>query len=154
MKIITMENKTPTIKQLKLQIIELDKQIADLKNKSNWLDIPELNISVEIEVHDKDKSWDDLGLKDRESELLTYEQTIWLANSKYAKTLKMDGSSLSDDFFIQQPFNLSRKNGFVARFFAVSDGAGLNCYRNPTGSYSSLGVRFCRDIKTKEKNGR
>ncbi len=87
---------------------------------SKWLDIPELKIFVEIEVHDKNKSWDELGLSKREKELLTVEQCIWLANSKYAKKLKMDGSSSSDDFFIQQPFNLSRKNGYVAGFYAGS----------------------------------
>ena len=77
------------------------KEIED--NQGEWLDVPELKISVEIEVHDKNKSFDSLGLKDREKELLTAEQCIWLANSKYAKKLKMDGSSSEDDFFIQQP---------------------------------------------------
>ncbi len=113
-------------------------------DESKWLKIPELKIEVEIEVHDKDKSWDELGLKDREKELLTAEQTIWLANSKYAKQLKMDGSSSSDDFFIQQPFDLSRKNGYVARFIADSGYAYLNCDRNSVNSYSNLGVRFVR----------
>ncbi len=118
---------------------------------SKWLDIPELKISVEIEVHDKDKSFDELGLKDREKELLTAEQCIWLANSKYAKKLKMDGSSSEDDFFIQQPFNLSRKNGYVARFCAVSYYANLVCDRYSGVSDSNLGVRFVRKkIKLKD----
>src|SRR4030042_2119304 len=131
------------------QIIEKDgikyeviKVISE--DKSKWLDIPELGISVEIEVHDKNKSWDDLCLKDREIELLTAEQTIWLANSKYAKQLKMGRSSSDDDFFIQQPFNLSRKNGHVARFYALSDYANLDCGRYSDNSYSTLGVRFVR----------
>lgn len=113
-------------------------------DESKWLDIKELGISVEINVHDKDKSWDELGLKDRESELLTAEQTIWLANSKYAKQLKMDGSSSSDDFFIQQPFDLSRKNGYVAGFCAGSGCAYLDCGWGSGGSVSTLGVRFVR----------
>ena len=113
-------------------------------SNEGWLDIPELKISVEIEVHDKNKSWDKLNLSKREKELLTVEQCIWLANSKYAKTLKMDGSSSEDDFFIQQPFNLNRKNGYVAWFYMNSDSADLVCRYYSDGSYSTLGVRFCR----------
>ena len=104
---------------------------------------------VEIEVHDKNKSWKDLGLKNKEYKLLTYDQCVKLANSKYAKQLKMDGSSSNDNFFIQQPFNISRKNGYVARFYAGSDYAGLNCGGNSDYSYSDLGVRFVRKIKGK-----
>ncbi len=119
---------------------------------SRWLDIPELKISVEIEVHDKNKSWDDLKLSDREKELLTYDQCIKIANiPKYAKILKMDGSSSSDDFFIQQPFDLNRKNNYVAWFFAGSDYAYLNCYWDSDGSNSTLGVRFVKKLKVKRK---
>ena len=113
-------------------------------SNEGWLDIPELKISVEIKVHDKNKSWGELKLSEREKELLTAEQCIWLANSKYAKTLKMDGSSSEDDFFIQQPFDLSRKNGYVAGFVAYSDCAYLGCVGYSVVSYSDLGVRFAR----------
>jgi len=121
------------------------KEIEDDPNK--WLNIPELKISVEIEVHDKNKSWDELNLSDREKELLTVEQCIWLANSKYAKKLKMDGSSDSDDFFIQQPFNLNRKNNYVAWFYADSGCADLYCDWYSDDSDSTLGVRFVRKKK-------
>ena len=132
-------------------IIEVDGVKYIKEDSKGWLDIPELKISVEIEVHDKNKSWDELGLKDREDELLTSEQCIWLANSKYAKTLKMDGSSTKDDFFIKQPFNLSRKNGYVAWFGADSYCAVLDCGMNSSYSYSDLGVRFIRRMKGKGK---
>jgi len=122
-------------------------------SNEGWLDIPELKISVEIEVHDKNKSWDKLNLSDREKELLTAEQCIWLANSKYAKTLKMDGSSSEDDFFIQQPFNLNRKNNYVAGFYAGSDYAYLVCDGGSSYAYSVLGVRFVRKKISEKKNG-
>ena len=130
-------------------IIEFDGEKYVREDSKRWLDIPELKISVEIEVHDKNKSWDELGLAKREKELLTVEQCIWLANSKYAKTLKMDGSSDSDDFFIQQPFDLNRENGYVAWFSANSDYADLYCYWDSGGSVSALGVRFVRKNKSK-----
>jgi len=132
------------------KIIEFDGERYVKQDSTGWLNIPELKISVEIEVHNKDKSWDDLGLSKREDELLTSEQCIWLANSKYAKQLKMDGSSSKDDFFIKQPFDLSRKNGYVARFFADSGCANLNCVRNSSYSGSGLGVRFVRSLKVKK----
>ncbi len=138
------------IKKITENIIEIDGERFVKENSKGWLDIPELKISVEIEVHDKDKSWDDLKLSEREKELLTAEQCIWLANSKYAEQLKMDGSSTKDDFFIQQPFDLSRKNGYVARFNVDSDFANLGCNRDSDYSYSMLGVRFVRKISKKE----
>jgi hypothetical protein len=140
----------PKIKKIDEKTIEINGERFVKQNSEGWLDIPELNISVEINVHDKNKSWDELNLKDREKELLTVEQCIFLANSKYAKELKMDGSS-SDDFFIQQPFNLNRKNGYVARFCADSGCAVLYCSRYSYYSYSFLGVRFVRQISKKIK---
>jgi len=122
----------------------------DISNEK-LLDIPELGLSVEIEVHDKGKSWDDLKLSEREEELLSVEQCIWLVNSKYAKQLKMDGSSRDDDFFIKQPFNLNKKNNYIARFYAVSDYAYLGCYWNSGDSGSDLGVRFARKKISKGK---
>jgi hypothetical protein len=139
----------PKIKKIDEKTIEINGERFVKQNSEGWLDIPELNISVEINVHDKNKSWDELNLKDREKELLTVEQCIFLANSKYAKELKMDGSS-SDDFFIQQPFNLNRKNGYVARFYADSGYAYLGWDWYSFDSNSTLGVRFVRQISGKK----
>jgi len=138
------------MKKISENIIEYNGKRYVAEDSNGWLNIPELKISVEIDVHDKDKSYDDLNLKDREDELLTYEEVIWLANSKYAKQLKMDGSSSKDDFFFKQPFDLSRKNGYVAGFFADSGYAGLDCYGDSSISYSYLGVRFVRRTKGKK----
>ena len=135
---------TNKIKQISENIIEVDGEKYIKEDSKGWLDIPDLNISVEIEVHDKGKSWKKLKLSEREKELLTAEQCIFLANSKYAKQLKMDGSSSKDDFFIQQPFNLSRESGYVAGFYAYSDCAYLYCGRYSSDSDSNLGVRFVR----------
>lgn len=139
------------LKKISDNIVEVDGERFIKEDSRGWLDIPELGISVEIEVHDKDKSWDKLELSKREKELLTSEQCIWLANSKYAKQLKMDGSSSKDDFFIKQPFDLNRKNGYVARFYVDSDYANLGCGWYSGDSGSSLGVRFAKKIKKKSK---
>ncbi len=136
-------------KKISENVVEIDGERYVKEDSKGWLDIPELKISVEVEVHDKNKSWDNLGLTDREKELLTVEQCIWLANSKYAKQLKMDGSSSDDDFFIQQPFDLNRKNGYVARCYVYSGYAYLYCYSDCDYSDSSLGVRFAKKIQKK-----
>ena len=138
-------------KKISDNVIEFEGERYIKQNSTGWLDIPELKISVEIEVHDKNKSYDNLGLKDREDELLTHEEVVWLANSKYAKQLKMDGSSSKDDFFFKQPFDLSRKNGYVAWFYTDSGFAYLYCGRYSSGSGSNLGVRFVRRKSKKSK---
>ena len=135
-------------KKISENVYEINGERYIKEDSKGWLDIPEEKISVEIEVHDKNKSWDKLGLKDREEELLTAEQCMVIANNpKYAKILKMDGSSTKDDFFIKQPYDLNRKNGLVARFFAFSDFVYLNCGMNSSNSDSVLGVRFVRPLK-------
>ena len=140
------------VKKISENIIEFEGNKDIKEDSKGWLDIPELNISVEIEVHNKNKSWNKLGLKDREKELLTYEQCIWLTNSKYSKTLKMDGSSTDDDFFIQQAFNLNRRNGYVARFYSYSGRSDLGFGGGADDSGWTLGVRFVRKKGKKVKN--
>ena len=142
---------TNKVKKISENIIEFNGERFVKENSNGWLDIPELRISVEIDVHDKNKSYDDLGLAEREDELLTYDEVIWLANSKYAKELKMDGSSVADDFFFKQPFDLNRKNGLVARFYADSDYAYLDCFEGSSDCDSGLGVRFVRRTKGGKK---
>lgn len=139
-------------KRISKNIVEIDGERFVREDSTTLIDIPELGISVEKEVHNKNESWNKLNLSERESELLTAEQCIWLANSKYAKQLRMDGSSSDDDFFIQQPFDLSRKNGYVARFYVYSVFAYLDCYRYSDYSDSSLGVRFAKKIQKEKKS--
>ena len=139
-------------KKISENIVEIDGKRFVREDSTAWIDIPELGISVEKEVHNKNESWDKLNLSEREKELLTAEQCIWLANSKYAKQLKMDGSSSNDDFFIQQPFDLSRKNGYVARFIVYSVYAYLYCSWGSDDSDSALGVRFAKKIQKEKKS--
>ena len=115
--------------------------------QTEWIKIPELKIEVERDVHDKNKSWNDLVLSNREDELLTAEECIWLANSKYAEQLKMNGISSYDDFFIKPPFELNKKKGYVAGFGADSGRSLLSCDGNPQFSVAYLGVRFVRRRK-------
>ncbi len=135
------------VKETESKLKELKQKLQEEKSKNNWLDVSDVlgkGYEVEIEVHDKDNSWDDLGLTYGDERLLTYDQCIKLANSKHSDILKMDGSSSKDDFFIDQPFELNKKKGYVAGFCAGSDFAYLYCSGYSWYSYSIRGVRFVR----------
>jgi len=139
-------------KKISENTIEVDGVLYDKRDSKGWLDVSDVlgeGYEVEIEVHDKNKSWDDLGLKYGDERLLNSEQVTKLANSKHAKILKMDGSSSEDDFFIDQPFEFNKEKGYVAWFYAYSDYVILGACRNSDGSNSNLGVRFVRKVSNK-----
>ena len=129
---------------------ELKEQLAKQVNTSEWLDVSDVlpNCEVELIVHDKNKSYDTLGLKDKEDQLLTVEQCIALANSKYASQLKMDGTSSYDDFFIKQPFNVNRAKGLVADFCSYGFRSYFDSYGGSYGAFDYRGVRFVRKKKS------
>jgi len=125
----------------------------EVKTENGWLFIPSINKEVEINVHDKNTSYDDNVKKygkDFESMLLTKaECELILKDPEVSKLLKMDGSSDNDDFFIKQYSDLSRRNGYVAGFYSDSNGSSLDSRINPDDSYSDRGIRFVRKISKK-----
>ena len=148
MKIQLIQDKITKKKQ---EIETLDKELKEQlakqsENSSEWLDVSDVlpNCEVELIVHDKNKSWDDLGLKDKEDQLLTVEQCIALANSKYASQLKMNGSSTQDDFFIKQPFNRNKEKGLVAGFYGVGFWSFFYSVGDSSYAFVFRGVRFVR----------
>ena len=150
----TIQTKISKKKQ-EIEVLEKElKEQLSKQNTSEWLDVSDVipNCEVELNVHDKNKSYDDLGLKNKEDQLLTVEQCIALANSKYAIQLKMDGSSSNDDFFIKQPFNRNREKGYVADFWGDRDGSYFGSFRDSSVAYDCRGVRFVRKkISAKRK---
>ena len=151
----TIQDKISKKKQ-EIEVLEkeLKEQLSKQLNTSEWLDVSDVipNCEVELNVHDKNKSYDDLGLRDKEDQLLTVEQCIALANSKYAIQLKMDGSSSNDDFFIKQPFNRNREKGYVAGFGGYWDRSYFYSYWDSSGANDCRGVRFVRKkISAKRK---
>ena len=141
----------------KVEVKKIDTNTVEIKgvrytkeDSFKWLDVSDVlgkGFEVEIEVHDKNKSWDELGLKYGDKRLLTAEQVSKLANSKHAKVLKMDGSSSEDDFFIDQPYKLNKKKGLVAYFYAYSGGLDLGAYGGSVYADLGRGVRFVRKVK-------
>ena len=127
---------------------QLKKQLKKENKKNDWIKIPELKIEVQTKIHHEDKTYVECE-KDlsKEESIPTYEQIQWLRNSKYKEQLNLDNSYE----FIQNPDNISKENGYVARFYANSGYANLGCNWDSSDSDSYLGVRFVRALKGGKK---
>jgi hypothetical protein len=147
------------INKMKKEIEELQEKLEKEFVKDGLLDVPELEIEVEIEVSYKGKSYNEIMVlpevqeKIKKGWRLLYtirpddyvNEVAFLENNEsYPKILKMDGSSTKDDFFVNQMYKRNLNNGYVARFCSGSVWSGLDCFGDPDGSNSDLGVRFCR----------
>jgi len=97
------------------------------------------NIEYEIETHNFNKTLKEIKIP-KGWRLWTAEECIKLFNS-YEKELNLTDCW----FFIKQPFN--KFGNYVARFYADSLWAFLDCYWYPSYRDGSLGVRFCRELK-------
>ena len=134
------------------KIVSLNLELENESNKSEWIKIPNTNYEITKNVLHKGKSYDKIiKLKKPEEELLTLKIIgIICEHPNLLKELKMDSSSTNDDFFFKQPFPQNEKKGYVARFYANSGYAGLNCDVYSVDSDSYLGVRFVRKLKVKK----
>lgn len=129
------------IEKKEKELKELKEQLKEETDKTEWLYISELKIEVQTKIHHKGKTYAECEKDLSKEELIpTYEQIQWLRNSKYKDQLNL----LDTWEFVQNPDNISKENGYVARFYAGSDYAVLYCYWDSDGSYSALGVRFVR----------
>jgi len=125
--------KEDKIKKLEKKKKEIEEQINNLKNNSEWVKIPNTDLEIELNVHHKNKSFDDLkeefGIDYLNEHLpnLKVVATI-LENEELTTKLKMNGSSTTDDFYFKQPFKRNEANQYVAYFFAGSVWSFLVCY--------------------------
>jgi len=140
------------IKEKESELSKLKDQLKKEQDTSEWIYIKELGIEIQTKIHHKNKSYDELveeyGKEYLEKNLPTYAQLQFLRNSKKY----MNKLGLEDTWeFVQQEDEISKKNGKVARFYANSDYADLDCCWYSGNSYSDLGVRFCKKLKGKKQ---
>ena len=129
------------IEKKEKELKKLKEQLKKETDKTKWLYISELKIEVQTKIHHKDKTYAECEKDLSKGESIpTYEQIQWLRNSKYRDLLNL----LDTWEFIQNPDNISKENNYVARFYAGSDYAYLDCGRGSGDSGSALGVRFVR----------
>lgn len=154
------KNKIKTqIEQKKKEIAELQGQLIDEQKDVVWIKIPNTDYEIEKEVHHKGESYDDLKKEFGEEYLEEHLPTLKLLaeifeHENLMKELKMDCSSTKDDFFFKQPIPKNRERGYVARFYAVSDYANLDCGEDSSYSDSYRGVRFVRKVKSGKKSSK
>ena len=144
------------MKTTEQKIMETEEKLKELKakkvleeNKSDWVKIPELGIEIQSKIHHKNKSYNKLveefGKEFLEENLPTYKQLQDLRNLEHNGKYKL---GLIDTWeFVKQEDEISKKNGYVARFIAYSDYCYLGCDWVYDYSGSDLGVRFVRGIK-------
>ena len=144
-----MKSTKEKIEKKESELKELKEKLKKEQDISEWIYIHELKIEVQTKIHHKNKNY-----KECENDLIkgesipTYEQIQWLRNSKYKDQLNLDDTWE----FVQNPDNISKENGYVARFYAYSGYADLDCGRYSGYSGSSLGVRFVRKKISRSSN--
>ncbi len=131
------------------ELKELKEKLKKEQDISEWIFIPELKIEIQTKIHHKNKIYSECEKDLGKGELIpTYEQIQWLRNSKYKDQLNLDDTWE----FVQNPDNISKKNGYVARFYAGSDYADLDCNGDSDNSFSNLGVRFVHKKISRSNN--
>ncbi len=134
------------------KIQSLNLELENESNKSDWIKIPELKIEIQTKIHHKGKSYNQLkeefGEEYLEKYLPTYNQLQTLRNLEHKGKYKL--GLIRSWEFVKQEDEISKENGYIARFYANSDYADLVCYENSSGSYSYLGVRFVRRTKVEK----
>ena len=122
----------------------------EIIGKFEWMKVKVLGKNIEImkEITHKGKSFEEIQKLIPEGCILpTYFELQELRNSD-----KIDELHLRDTWeFVENPDKIAKENGFVARFFANSGVADLYCDGVPRLSVAGLGVRFVRDINSKDK---
>ncbi len=148
-----MESTQQKIDKTKEKLKELENKLQKENDKSEWIKIPELGIEIQTKIHHKNKSYDELkeefGEEYLEKHLPTYNQLQTLRNLEHEGKYKL---GLIDTWeFVKQEDVISKKNGYVARFYVGSGCAGLDCGGYSSSSGSVLGVRFVRRTKGGKK---
>ena len=150
----SMKTTEQKIKDKEAEIKKLKIQLEEEKDKSEWIYIKELKIKVQTKINHKGKSYDKLkeefGEEYLEKHLPTYDELQKLRNLEHEGKYNL---GLIDSWeFVKQEDLISKKNGYVARFYAYSDYVDLNTVRYSSYSNSYLGVRFVsRNVKSNNK---
>jgi len=94
-------------------------------------------VEYELETHDFNKILSEIKIP-KGWRLLKPSEALML----------LELEPFDDWFFVEQPL---KNTTTVARFYANSDRAVLNCNWSPASHVTSLGVRFCRDVSAPQK---
>ena len=144
-------------KKLKEQIKKKEEELKELKaklreesEKDIWLEIPERGIKITTKLQFTGKTYSKILKEVDESEIADYKLLQELRNEGFKSNWEKY-KFLEDTWaFVPNPDEVSKANGYVARFSVGSDGAGLGCGWDSGGSDSALGVFLVKKLKTNE----
>ena len=140
--------------KLQNQIAKKEEELKDLKAKLNeenlkdiWLEIPERGIKITNKLQFTGKTYPEILKEVDEREIADYRLLQELRNEGFKSNWDKYGFLKDTWAFVPNQDEVSKANGYVARFVVDSDYAGLGCYRGSDGSSSSLGVFLVKKIK-------
>lgn len=143
---IDNEIETTEKKLKKLKVKKLEES-----QKKDWLDIPEKGISILTKLQFKGKTYPEILKEVNESEIADYTLLQELRNAGFKSKWKKYSFLKDFSAFVPNPDEISKSNDYVARFYADSGDAVLNCYGDSRGSYSVRGVFLIRKLKNGKK---
>jgi hypothetical protein len=115
------------VSKLDKQIEDTEKKLKELKakkleeeSKELYLEIPEKGIAITTKLQFKDKSYKEIVKEVGEENLPTFELLKDLRNEGFKSGWKKYGFLKEFRAFVQTPDEVSKSNGYVARFGANS----------------------------------
>ncbi len=132
------------------ELKELHTKLKEENLKNIWLEIPERGIKITTKLQYTGKTYPEILKEVNENEIADYNLLQELRNEGFKSNWKKYGFLKDTWAFVPNPDEVSKSNGYVARFDVDSDCANLYCYRNSDDSYSSLGVFLVKKLKTNE----
>ncbi len=140
--------------KLQKQIETKEKELKNLKAKQKeenekdiWLEIPERGIKITNKLQFTGKTYSEILNEVNESEIADYQLLQELRNEGF-KSNWDKYEFLKDTWaFVPDPDEVSKANGYVARFVVDSDCADLYCGRDSDDSDPALGVFLVKKIK-------
>ena len=143
-----MENK------LQKQIEKKEKELKGLKEKLReenekdiWLEILEKGIKITNKLQFTGKTYPEILKEVDEGEIADYNLLQELRNEGFKSNWEKYGFLKDTWAFVPNPDEVSKANGYVARFYVDSGYAYLDCNRDSDYSYSTLGVFLVKKLK-------
>lgn len=139
---------------LQKQIETTEKKLKDLKEKQReenekdiWIEIPEKGIKITNKIQFTGKTYPEILKEVDESEIADYQLLQELRNEGFKSNWEKYGFLKDTWAFVSNPDEVSKANGYVARFIVSSGCAGLYCDGNSGNSISALGVFLVKKLK-------
>ena len=143
-----MENKLQKqIEKKEKELQELKAKLREESEKDTWLEIPEKGIKIMTKLQFTGKTYSEILKEVDESEIADYNLLQELRNEGFKSNWEKYKFLEEAWAFVPNPDEVSKANGYVARFNVCSDYAYLYCYRVSDYSYSTLGVFLVKKLK-------